>query len=293
MSPIVARRYPYRMKVSRAAFTTFCCRSASVTPYTVDNCCPVVNTEDIWTHDVRLSEPSAADRAGDEVPMLSEVRAGRIVAALFIGTMLAGMVDAYYAMPRVNDPLPTAAGLHGTLLVGALSVMVMALGIFVVSAVLYPVVAGHSVTVALAYVGFRAVESVLLLVGAGCYLVVDVVARDVGTDAGRGAGTALLALDVKLVAYQIAMVVLGVGSLMLCTVFYRSGLLPRWLSVWGLAGYAMLALSAVLDIAGVVDSEGAGGLLYLPGGLWELVGLPAWLVVRGFGHTERAVPSAP
>jgi len=221
--------------------------------------------------------------------MRSNVAAGRIVAALFVGTMLAGMVDAYYVMPLMTDPVQVATELHGRLLVGTFAVMVMAIGIFVLSAVLYPVVARHNVTVALAYTGFRAVECVLLLLGAGCYLVVDVlVTHDLGLDADLQAGMALLAVDVKLVAYQIAMVVLGVGSLMLLTVFYQSRLLPRWLSVWGLAGYALLALSAVLDIVGVIDTDVAGGLLYVPGGLWELVALPAWLVLRGFTHTDRA-----
>lgn len=221
--------------------------------------------------------------------MHSDVVAGRIVAALFVGTMLAGMVDAYYVMPLMADPVQVAAEQGGRLLVGAFAVMVMAMGIFVLSAVLYPVVARHNATVALAYAGFRAVECVLLLLGAGCYLFVDVlVTHEVGLDAGVQTGMALLAVDVKLVAYQIAMVVLGVGSVMLCTVFHRSGLLPRWLSIWGLAGYALLTLSAVLDIVGLVDTDGAGGLLYVPGGLWELVALPAWLVVRGFAHTNRS-----
>jgi hypothetical protein len=38
-----------------------------------------------------------------------------------------------------------------------------------------------------------------------------------------------------------------------------------------------------LDLAGAIDVESGAGLLMLaPGGLYELLVLPAWLIVRGF-----------
>jgi len=47
-----------------------------------------------------------------------------------------------------------------------------------------------------------------------------------------------------------------------------------------------------LDLLGVLDmSEGAGLLLVVPGGLFELVFLPIWLITKGFS-APRSVAEA-
>jgi hypothetical protein len=85
------------------------------------------------------------------------------------------------------------------------------------------------------------------------------------------------------VAYQIAMIILGFGSMFLCYLLFQSKLVPRFLSVWGLIGYALLFASGLLDVLGVVDTvHGTGAIFYIPGGLWELFAFPIWLIVKGF-----------
>jgi hypothetical protein len=97
---------------------------------------------------------------------------------------------------------------------------------------------------------------------------------------------AVLALRVRFSAYQLAMVALGVGSLMLFYLFLKSKLIPRFISIWGLVGYALLLASAVLDILGVIDTvNGSGVFMYIPGGLFELLVFPIWLIVKGFNSS--------
>jgi len=93
---------------------------------------------------------------------------------------------------------------------------------------------------------------------------------------------ASLAFGIRMSCYQIAMVILGLNSLALCALFFKTNLLPRWISATGFIGYLLLLASAVLDLCGIIDTTGAGGLLYIPGGLFEVVLLPAWLIVKGF-----------
>ena len=82
------------------------------------------------------------------------------------------------------------------------------------------------------------------------------------------------------------MIILGFGSLFICYLFYQSKLIPSFLSVWGFIGYALLLASAVLDISGVIDTiNGAGAIMYIPGGVWELIVFPIWLIVKGFNST--------
>ena len=81
----------------------------------------------------------------------------------------------------------------------------------------------------------------------------------------------------QLYAYQIGMSTLGVSGLLLCSTLYKAKLLPRWLAVWGLIGYAVIFCGMLSEIMG----SGLGLASSLPGGLWEIfVGLG--LVVKGF-----------
>ena len=217
-----------------------------------------------------------------------------IVGLLFILTMLFGMVDAYFVAPKMNTHLSGLHQIQGTILLGVFAVFFMAIGIVGIATVLFPIVRRQSEAIAITYVGFRIVECVLLTLGAILYLILlsaSTMNPDVSSLAGN-LDTELprIAMEVKLAAYQLGMIVLGMGSTLLCYSFYRSQVIPRWLSVWGLVGYVLLFLSAVFDLLGIVDTiNGMGALMYAPGGLWELFAFPIWLFVKGFNVSPERV----
>ncbi len=73
--------------------------------------------------------------------------------------------------------------------------------------------------------------------------------------------------------------------------FYRSRLIPRWLSGWGLAGTALGALAGLRVLFHVTGHMSAPQVvLNLLIGVNEMV-LAIWLLVRGFG--SPAAGSAP
>lgn len=57
-----------------------------------------------------------------------------------------------------------------------------------------------------------------------------------------------LAINGNFMAYNVAMVGLGLGSLFFCYLLFRSNLVPRFLAVWGLVGYAVFAPGCVLEL---------------------------------------------
>lgn|GEM_PF-6505991 len=92
-----------------------------------------------------------------------------------------------------------------------------------------------------------------------------------------------LASVMKLNAFQLSMVALGIGSTLLNCSFFRSRVIPRWLSLGGMVGYGCLFFGAVLSLLGILGASSAiVSLLYVPGGLWELFVFPIWLFVKGF-----------
>jgi Domain of unknown function (DUF4386) len=84
----------------------------------------------------------------------------------------------------------------------------------------------------------------------------------------------------------------GIGGLILTYLLFVGRLVPRPIAVLGIVGYASLLLGVLLDLLGVLDIvTGAGLVLVAPGGLFEFVVLPVWLIAKGFRSTSAAVPT--
>ena len=90
-------------------------------------------------------------------------------------------------------------------------------------------------------------------------------------------------------AFQMVIIVCGVAGLILCYSLYQSRLIPRFVSLLGIIGYPLSLLAPLLDMFGVVDTvHGAGLIMYLPGSIFEIILLPAWLIVKGFNPSAIA-----
>ena len=84
------------------------------------------------------------------------------------------------------------------------------------------------------------------------------------------------------------------GGLILTYLLYVSRLVPRPLALLGLIGYACLGIGVPLDLLGLLDMDsGAGQVLLVPGGLFEAVALPIWLIVKGFRTSPPMKLTAP
>ena len=97
--------------------------------------------------------------------------------------------------------------------------------------------------------------------------------------------------DYALPAYALS----AVAGLVLTPVLLTSRLVPRSLSILGIAGYALLLAGVVCDLLGIADigwHVSPAGIVFLaPGGLFELL-FPLLLIVRGFSAGSRARPRA-
>jgi len=87
---------------------------------------------------------------------------------------------------------------------------------------------------------------------------------------------------------MIVFVFTAFGGLIFSYLLFQSKLIPRYLSGLGIIGYVMLFLGTILDMLYLINiNEGAGMLIYLPGGLFELF-LPIWLFIKGFNSSVIA-----
>jgi hypothetical protein len=228
--------------------------------------------------------------------MWTDNKIAKGVAALFIITMILGMIDAYTVAPMLHTSLSNIASNESRVMIGAFSILLMAVGVVGIAILLYPVLERYNKFIAITYVSFRVMECLLLIVGVIVYFLLLTLSHEFinagSPDASYFQTLSAMAIETRYSAYHVAMFILSIGSLMLCYLLYQTQIIPRFISIVGLVGYACVMLSAPLDILGVIDTTGTGGVLYVPGALFELFLLPIWLMVKGFDSSKSDSESA-
>jgi len=183
--------------------------------------------------------------------------------------------------------------------VAALCVVLMSLSLAMVPVVLYPVLKRHSAVLALGYVVFRgALEAITCLVAPVAWLLLVALGRaQMAPAASAGAaGSGFQASGVVLLAAAdhsaLAGIIFCLGALMFYTVLLRSRLVPRWISVWGLAAVVPYLAAEFLAMFALVDPmSSTAALLFIPMAVQEMV-LAVWLIVKGFSEPVNASQSA-
>lgn len=174
------------------------------------------------------------------------------------------------------------------ILVASLLVLAMAFSLAMIPAVMFPIFRAYNEVLALGSVIFRGVlEAVAYLAIVLSWLLLITLGRQYAA-AGPQERTTLDALSTLVVASgawlnHLLAIVFSIGALMLYYLFFISKLIPRWLSVWGIAG-AVLYVTA--PVSGLFGWEVAA--LMGPLALQEMV-LAIWLIAKGF----NTVPSNP
>jgi hypothetical protein len=204
-------------------------------------------------------------------PDSSVRRTARIVGVLFLAGFLAYGVGSAIATSIVRSA--DRSGSTALFVTGAALMLLNSAFVIGIGVLMFPILRAHNKAIAAGYLGTRIFEGVVLAIGVVSLLVL----------------TGPAAIDANFVAYNIAMAGLGIGSLFFCALLFRTGLVPRFLAVWGFIGYACFAGGTLLELFGVA---GAGLVAAIPGGLFELT-FGIWLIARGFASTATAVRPSP
>lgn len=194
-----------------------------------------------------------------------------------------------------DDPLAYAAGHRGLVVTGALLVLVMGMALLFVPVVLFPIMRRVDEVLAIGYLTVRgAVEAACYVISATALLLLvpvgDVVSAGEGAGTAGGARLGMLIVDFDAMNTVTALV-FCLGGVMFYALLYRSGIVPRWIAVWGLAGvpfYVGAYVLAAYDVIG--PSSTAVTMLVLPLAVQEMV-LGVWMIARGFRPARGAAAS--
>jgi hypothetical protein len=231
--------------------------------------------------------------------MDSDRRTASVVGALFVVATVASVLGSVVLGSVLDGPdyLVGLSGHESRVILAVLLFLIAASSAFGTAFLLFPILRRYAEGLAAGYVGLRAFENVFYVAGAVALLsMLTVSQNDAVGPAGSGGltllGAALLALHEWSVLIG-TLIFASLGSLTLNYVLYRSRLVPRWLSLWGLGGAPLVFLYGLIGILGWgrgLDSPYM--LLAVPIALQEMV-FAGWLIVKGFEHRTDAFDQTP
>jgi 4-amino-4-deoxy-L-arabinose transferase-like glycosyltransferase len=228
-------------------------------------------------------------------------RTAFVAGALYLATFAASIPARFYFLdPVLSDPeYVLGPGGDTRVVVGGVLDMVNALACIGTAVVLFTVVRRQNETLALGFVTSRVLEAAIISVGVVSLLAVVTLQQDTTGTAGAEEAT-LVTVGASLVAVYGWTFLFGpnvmaaVNALLLGSLLYRSGLVPRAIPLVGLIGGPLLLASVTGIVFGTHDLDsGLHVIAAAPIFCWEL-SLGVWLVVKGFRPspvTTGAVPS--
>ncbi len=155
-----------------------------------------------------------------------------------------------------------------------------------IAVTLYPVLRQHAAGMALGAVAFRLVEGVFYSLSAVGTLILVSLSNQIAAGAPAQA-SADLVRDMRESAGCVAVLAFYTGATLYYLIFYRSQLIPRWLSVWGLAGTVLGLVAGLLVLFQAIGTlSGTQVILNLPIAVQEMV-LAVWLIVKGFSPKAK------
>lgn len=213
----------------------------------------------------------------------------RVVGVLFLLSTCSFLIGSGMLDPILHrtDLLVRLESDRINVLAGLFLELINAIAVVGIAMLLQPTLKRYHEAFAYGYFASRVMESALLMISLIAPLILLALIKQY-VSAGTSGGSYMqtvgnLAVEAHYLLFDVAMLVLSLGSLLFCYILYQSGLIPRWLSVIGLIGYTGLLASRSLSVAGLDIGE----VLYIPGAIFEIV-LPVWLIVKGFNRPAQA-----
>ena len=216
--------------------------------------------------------------------------AARLWGIFFIISFLAygigsGMIDTVTNTP---DFLTNVNANNTTIIIGVILIAVVHTFVNIgLPVILMPILKPFHKNLTYGYLSF-AIASTTVIVISGIFLILLIPLSSEYVKAGSAATEHFVTIGEILkmggfYAYQIGMAIWGMGGLLFTAVLFKSKIVSRVFSIWGLIGYTVFFTGTIFELFG----SSVGVMLSIPGGLFE-VALSLWLIFKGFNTVAIA-----
>jgi hypothetical protein len=204
-----------------------------------------------------------------------------------------GFLGGGVAGEPAPDYLDTLSANETQALIGVLIELVWALAVVGIVVTLSPALRRHNEASALGFYSLRFIEAICTVIGSIILLVLLALSLEFVQAGAPDASYHQTAGDLLLAARDGAFVigsgfVWSLSALLLNYVLWRSRLIPRWLSGWGLVGAILSFVTYFSQFFGINLPD----LLFYPIAVQEMV-FAVWLIVKGLNGSALASPHSP
>jgi hypothetical protein len=232
-----------------------------------------------------VQTPATGTTARKRLPMGQLRKAALMGGGFYLVTFASSIPAVFLLSPVLNDPsYIVSSGADTQVTFGAFLDLVNALAAIGTAVALLPVVKRQSEALALGFVTTRIFEAAVIVIGVVSILTVVTLRQPGATGAEADslvlAGQSLVAIrDWTFLLGPNIMA--GLNALLLGTLMYKSGLVPRVIPALGLIGVPLLLAVTIATIFGLTEHGSAWWVVAAPIFVWEL-SLGIYLVVKGF-----------
>ena len=228
--------------------------------------------------------------------MNSNKKSAKIVGVLFILAAVTAVIGLLLYDPILNGPDYLIKGSEhaNQVILGAVFELILVVSAIGTSTTMFPFLRKYNETIALWHVCFRFLEAVIITIGVISVLSLLTLSREF-VASGATDTTSFLASGILLKAVHDwtfllgPNLMLGINTIMYSYIFYKSRLVPRFISILGMTGATLVFAAGLLEMFGVFSQVSVwGGILSLPVAANEMI-LAVWLIFKGFN--ESAIDS--
>ncbi|WP_290792374.1 DUF4386 domain-containing protein [Flavihumibacter sp. UBA7668] len=219
-----------------------------------------------------------------------EHRLKAVVTGLFFITATTAAITGlklYDPILQNQNFLAAGASMSSSIRVGAIFELILASANIGTGVMLYPYLKKYSASWGLAYALFRLLEVVFILIGIVSILTILSICNDYATASeDKIASLQSFGNTLKVVHGWTFILgphfMLGINTFIYSFIFYRTKLVPRKLSILGIAGAVLILLAALFEIFGLISHFSVQTvLLAIPIAVFEMA-LATRLIARGY-----------
>jgi len=224
--------------------------------------------------------------------MYTSNTASKMVGFFFILAAVSAIVGLLLYDPILNSPSYFVDGsAHGNQVVwGAIMELVLVCSAIGTSITMFPLLRKYNESLALGHVCFRFLEAVIILIGIISVLSLLSLSRaytsGIVTDTISLEATGVLLKAIHEWTFMLGPnFMLGINTMLYSYIFYKSGLVPKFIPILGMTGASLVFIAALLEMFGVISQISVWGvMLALPVAANEMI-LAVWLIIKGFNST--------
>jgi hypothetical protein len=219
-----------------------------------------------------------------------------IVGVLFLTAMVTSLLGGIWLESIISAPdyLITVSAYETQVIIGVLLELTNGIAVVSIAVLMFPIFKKHDEALALGYVALRIIEAVIIIAAVISPLTLIALSQQyLSAGAAEAAyfqslANSFLVVRAHLVGLLLA-IFFSLGALLFYYLLYQSKLVPRFISVWGFIGAALVLTWNLLETFG--NSISWGMILALPIILNEIF-LGIWLIGKGFNSSAIASESA-